>query len=163
MKVILISQCWNVILIERWKSNESMRNFVNELCIIDQLEPREALYGGRTESFVLHKEAKGDKIDYYDVTSLYHFINKTGKIPLGHPNIITEKFGEVSQYEGIFKCKVIPPRGLYFPVLPTKCNGKLLFGLCRTCMESNSAAVCHHDDEQRALVGTWVTDEFRRP
>lgn len=144
------------------ESNEFMGNFVNELCIIDQLEPREAFYGGRTESFVHHKEANGDKIDYCDVTSLYPFINKTGQIPLGHPNIITENFGEVSQYEGIIKCKVIPPRGLYFPVLPTKCNGKLLFGLCRTCMESNSAAVCHHDDEQRALVGTWVTDEIRK-
>jgi hypothetical protein len=36
------------------------------------------------------------------------------------------------------RCKLLPPRGLYHPVLPyeqkSKCAHKLLFGLCRTCM-----------------------------
>ena len=40
--------------------------------------------------FTLFKEVEnGESIKYYDVTSLYPFINKTGTIPLGHPIIIT--------------------------------------------------------------------------
>lgn len=80
------------------------------------LEPREAFYGGCTEAFTMYKEAlEGENIKYYDVTSLYPFINKTGKIPIGHPNIITDNFEDISRYEGLIKCKITPPpRGLFY-------------------------------------------------
>jgi hypothetical protein len=32
------------------------------------------------------------------------------------------------------KCTVVPPMNLYHPVLPFRCNKKLLFCLCRTCV-----------------------------
>ncbi|CAC5423114.1 unnamed protein product [Mytilus coruscus] len=114
-----------------------MRNFVENLCLKDPLEPQDAFYGGRTEAFTMYKETEGDTIDNYDVTSLYLFINKTGKIPLGHPKIITENFEDIDRYKGLIKCKIVPPRGLFLPVLPLKCKGKLLFGLCHTCMKNN--------------------------
>lgn len=63
------------------QSNGSMRSFVDSICIVDPLEPRNAFYGGRTEAFTTFKEANGNTIDYYDVTSLYPFVNKTGKNP----------------------------------------------------------------------------------
>ena len=49
---------------------------------------------------------------------------------------------------GFIKCKVIPPRGLYLPILPYKqrCKQnahKLLFGLCRTCMARINAKCTH--------------------
>ncbi|WAR09597.1 hypothetical protein MAR_034673 [Mya arenaria] len=59
---------------------------------------------------------------YYDVTSLYPFINKTANIPMGHPKIITENLKEIGQYEGLVKCKVLPPKGPNMPVLPMKCT-----------------------------------------
>ena len=44
------------------------------------LEPRDAFYGGRTETFTLYKEAsENETLNYFDVTSLYPYINKTGK------------------------------------------------------------------------------------
>ncbi|XP_071153592.1 uncharacterized protein [Mytilus edulis] len=153
---------WECQFDNELKSNVQMRNFVENLCLKDPLEPRDAFYGGRTEAFTTYKEAKGDKIDYYDVTSLYPFINKTGKIPLGHPKIITENFEDINRYEGLIKCKIVPPRGLFLPVLPLKCNGKLLFGLCHTCMKNNFTDECKHTDEERAIVGTWVTDEIKK-
>ena len=107
-----------------------MRSFVDSLCIIDTLEPRNAFYGGRTEACITFKEANGNKIDYYDVTSLYPFVNKAGKIPLGHPRIITENFEGINSYEGLIKCKVIPPRGLFLPVLPTKSYRQSIMGNC---------------------------------
>jgi len=44
------------------------------------LESREAFYAGITEAFAMYAEATGErKIKYYDVTSLYPYINKFGK------------------------------------------------------------------------------------
>ncbi|XP_053406566.1 uncharacterized protein LOC123556078 [Mercenaria mercenaria] len=145
-------------------SNDSnMRSFIESLDIISPLEPRDAFYIGRTEAYTLYKEASADEtIDYYDVTSLYPWVNKTGKIPLGHPKIITENFKELDIYESLIKCKVLPPKGLFHPVLPCKCNGKLLFHLCRACAETKEQTPCSHNDTERSFTGTWVTDEVQK-
>jgi hypothetical protein len=78
--------------------------------MINPLEPRDALYGGRTETLTLFQ--KDQDISNVDVTFLYQYINKTGKIPIGHPEIVTECFTDIQQYEGLIKCKIIPPRGM---------------------------------------------------
>ena len=46
--------------------------------------------------------------------------------PVGHPIIITENFSSPEGYFGLIKCKILPPRNLYFPVLPVKLRNKLL-------------------------------------
>ena len=74
---------------------------------------------------------------------------------MGHPEIITENFGNV-------KCTVLPPRGLYHPVLPYSCHGKLLFPLCRTCAETLQQQPCQHTDEERSLEGTFVSVELEK-
>jgi len=65
--------------------------------------------------------------------------------------------------EGLIKCTVVPPTDLYHPVLPFRCNKKLLFCLCRTCAsEQNVREPCRHlSDTERAISGTWVLDELR--
>ena len=144
-------------------SNEEMREYISSLETVPPIAPRDAFFGGRTEAFNLYAQADGEtKIKYFDVTSLYPFINKTGKIPLGHPEIITEHFSSIDNYEGLIKCKVLPPRNLFIPVLPTRINGKLLFGLCNKCMEKQQAENCQHDQNERAVTGTWVTDEVKK-
>ena len=35
-----------------------------------------------------------------------------------------------------------------------------MFPLCRTCVETKQQSPCRHNDEQRALQGTWVSDEI---
>jgi len=117
---------------------------------------------GRTEAFKLYHEVKiGESINYYDVTSLYPYINKTGKAVLGHPTVITENFGDISAYEGLIKCKVYPLRNLHIPVLPAKINNKLLFALCKTCAEFQQQTTCLHSDNERAITGTWITDDLK--
>ncbi|XP_053573371.1 uncharacterized protein LOC128663189 isoform X1 [Bombina bombina] len=126
------------------------------------LDPRDALYGGRTNAIKLyHKTAPGESIHYYDFTSLYPFVNKTKAYPVGHPRIIYENFRNMNFYFGLAKVKMLPPRGLFFPVLPLKLNGKLMFPLCLTCATNNSVTQCDHSDEQRALTGTWCTIEIQ--
>jgi len=106
---------WECEFDKEVENNEDLNTFVKDYPLMSPLEPREAFYGGRTEAFTMYKEAlEGENIKYYDVTSLYPFINKTGKIPIGHPNIITENFEDISRYEGLIKCKITPPRGLFY-------------------------------------------------
>lgn len=47
------------------------------------------------------------------------------------------------------------------PVLPAKCNSKLLFSLCRTCDEKYEQSKCQHTVTDRSLTGTWMTYELK--
>lgn len=158
-------------LIEKWEcdlrkeleANKEMDAFFKSVNIMDPIGPREAFYGGRTNAIKLyHKCQGGEQIDYVDVCSLYPWVCKTGVFPLKHPEIITENFENLAKkpYTGIIKCTVLPPRGLYHPVLPYRCNGKLLFPLCKTCAEAQIDVCEQHGDLERALTGSWVTLEL---
>ena len=95
---------------------------------------------------------------YVDFTSLYPWVNKYGTYPLGHHDLyVGDEIPDTVQ--GLLKCKVLPPTHLFHPVLPVRMNGKLLFPLCRTCAEEQQAH-CDHNEEERALTGTWVTLEL---
>ena len=67
------------------------------------------------------------------------------------------------------KCKVLPPRQLYHPVLPYREHDKLTFPLCALCPELemgkpmlSCTCVCPHTDDARALVSTWFTPELEK-
>jgi hypothetical protein len=103
------------------------------------LSTRDALYGGRTEAMRLHyKIEENESIQYCDVMSLYPYICKHYKFPIGHPVLhVGDTFKNIEaclQMEGPIKCTVVPPMDLYHPVLPFRCNKKLLFCLCRMCV-----------------------------
>ena len=154
---------WECEFDRQCKESRQLQNYIESLEIVPPLEPRDAFYEGRTEVFTLYKEAGIDEtIKYYDVASLYPFINKRGNIQLGHPTIITENIKDIDHYEGLIKCKITPPRNLQISVLPTKINGKFMFTLCRTCTENNSNDKCHHTEKERSLTVTWVTDEVKK-
>ena len=102
------------------------------------LNTRDALYGGRTEALCLyHKIDENEMIQYCDVMSLYPYICKYYKFPIGHP---------VIHVGDTFKDRSLPSNGgsdvlhnpsskeIFHPVLPLRCNKKLLFCLCRTCV-----------------------------
>ncbi|KAJ8024851.1 hypothetical protein HOLleu_34884 [Holothuria leucospilota] len=59
-------------------------------------------------------------------------------------------------------CKVLPPRGLYHPILPYRSGNKLLFPLCGECAQQKDQGLCKHSDDKRALEGTWVTLELQK-
>ena len=81
---------------------------------------------------------------------------------VGHPEIITENFADVSTYFGLIKCTVLPPRGLLHPVLPYRTEGKLMFPLCKTCVDTLNQNPCTHTDEERAILGTWCHVELMK-
>lgn len=154
---------WECEFNQQLKSNGEMAAYVKQLPFAEEepLNPRDAFFGGRVNATKLLVNAKEDeKIKYLDFTSLYPWVNKYGIYPIGHPKIITHDFDDIRKYFGLVKCVMLPPRGLYHPVLPFKGNGKLMFALCRTCALATQQLPCHHTDKERALHGTWVTLEI---
>ena len=68
---------------------------------------------------------------------------------------------DVNKIEGLVKCKVLPPRGLYIPLLHSHINKKLMFVLCRKCAETENQAICNHSVDDRSLSCTWVSVELQ--
>ncbi|XP_076873809.1 uncharacterized protein LOC143523314 isoform X1 [Brachyhypopomus gauderio] len=138
--------------------------FMSNYSAPERLKPRDALFGGRTNAYNLHYKAKaGEKIRYLDFTSLYPFCQARKKYPVGHPEIFFKDFRPLEEYYGLVKATVYPPRKLLHPVLPYRCNGKLMFPLCRLCAEQeNQLQSCTHSDVERSITGTWVSIELMK-
>jgi hypothetical protein len=84
------------------------------------------------------------------------------KTVVGRPHIITENFDDISTYFGLIKCTVLPPRGLFHPVLPYRTQGKLMFPLCKTCADTCNQTPCTHSERERAIQGTWCSVELEK-
>ena len=120
-----------------------------------------------------HKACDDESVQYVDVISLYPYICKYFKFPIGHPTIhvgdeCMDKDAMLLK-EVLIKCCILPPKRLYHPVLPFRCNDKLLFCLCMSCaVEQNYEDDCTHESANLTsfithvpLTGTWVMDEVR--
>jgi hypothetical protein len=114
-----------------------------------------------------YKVAEGKTIQCVDMIYLYLYICKYFKFPIGHPAI---HFGNdcldidaMIHKDGLMKCTILPPKHLFHPILPFRCNNRLLFSLCRSSsIQKNRTEDCTHEtDAERALTGTWVLDEIR--
>ena len=142
--------------------NAELKHFISQLDLMDRMDPRESFFGGRTNASQLYYKAnEQEKVKYVDFTSLYPWVNKYCRYPVGHPTVITKDFGDIKDYFGIAKVKILPPRGLYHPVLPYRSNGKLKFPLCKTCADTENQDPCTCSDEARELIGTWCTPEIQ--
>ncbi len=96
------------------------------------------------------------------MTSLYPFVQKTCQYPKGVPIIITENFSDnINEYFGLIQCRIIPPKGLYFPVIPARFNGKLIFTLLSKCAQQKQQTECFHNEKGRAIEGTCVSEEIK--
>ena len=157
-------------LVEKWechwtsekKRDPRLAERLKSYDLEEPLRPRDALFGGRTNGLRLYQDTVPGEtiIRYYDIKSLYPFVNARRHYPEGHPTILLGDFEPLStahlRYKGFVKCKIVPPRQLYIPVLPIRtAQKKLLFPLCRTCAEEQRQSACTHDERARALHGTW--------
>ncbi|KAF2894175.1 hypothetical protein ILUMI_11998 [Ignelater luminosus] len=156
-------------------SNPEINDIDNHFLIIQApLNPRDAFYGGRTETVRSRYDAKeNEKIKYVDVCSLYPWVCKYGKFPKGHPELsigedeckrLIKENGGLKQLNGLIKCTVLPPQDLFHPVLPIKMHNKLMFTLCRTCTKTSieNQDECNHSREERTLTGVWVIEEIKK-
>ena len=129
---------------------------------------RESFFGGRTNNLTFNYECdpkSTQSIKYLDFTSLYPYVLSTKEYPIGHPRVITEfNNNNIENYFGFIKCKVLPPKSLYLPILPIRLikSKKLVFPLCATCAEEMNQSNCKHSAEERMLVGTWTSMELKQ-
>ncbi|XP_059487267.1 uncharacterized protein LOC132203479 [Neocloeon triangulifer] len=125
------------------------------------IHPRDALYGGRTETFTLFEAGM---MLYKDFTSLYPANMKYCRFPAGHPQVFLgddPDLPDIKDVFGLIKCSILPPDKLFQPVLPSHINGKNMFVLCRTCAEEERQSSCTHTKEKRVLTQTWVSTEVQ--
>ena len=162
---------WECQWEKKVKATPTIQTFLTTLNMVAPLQPRDAFFGGRTGAVALyHQAGPGEKIFYIDVTSLYPWVNKTQPYPLGHPVIECPPASQtIGDYFGLATVTILPPRGLFHPVLPVRHDGKLTFPLCRTCVQQEQdkplfkrSAHCQHADDQRQLRGTWCTPEIEK-
>ena len=176
-RMVLLRAGYTVI--EQWEcewdklvdTNSEVQCFLASMELVQPLEPRDAFFGGRTGAVSLHTVAgEGEEIRYVDITSLYPWVNKNSTYPVGHPTIITQPTDQsLDSHFGIATVDILPPPGLYHPVLPIRAGGKLTFPLCRTCVEKEQEKTmltrthcCPHSDDDRMLRGTWCTPELKK-
>ena len=166
-----VKEIWECEWEHEVKTNASVKRFLSSFDLVPPLQPRDAFYGGRTGAVSLHAKAgEGEEIRYCDVTSLYPWVNKNCCYPVGHPHIITQPIDQsISSYFGFAMVDILPPPGLFHPVLPVRCNGKLTFPLCGKCVEEEQKKpllqrrhYCIHSDDERLLRGTWCTPEIQK-
>ena len=158
-------------LIEMWecklKKDKSFQKYYKNDWnreVVGPLNPRDAFYGGRTNATKLLYEFKeGECGKYVDFCSLYPTVQFYKKYPIGHPKKIISPEKYDKKWYGLIKCKILPPRELYHPVLPhkIKCDKayKLMFPLCISCAKNKQQEKCQHNSYERAFIGTWATDE----
>jgi hypothetical protein len=153
-------------------SDVQLKQRAKQMVECSQLVPRDALYGGRTEVFRMYVN---QLFKYFDVCSMYPSVNYYDMYPVGHPirviapkdytpGKITLEKGYLKEYEpgnyfGVMKCKILPPKQLFIPVLPEHVDGKMLFHLCSQCARLKEPK-CTHTDDERALIGAWGTPEI---
>ena len=123
--VVEMWECqWDKLKVE----SPDIREYLESLCAsAPLLEPRNAFHGGRTNAVKLYHKAEGEeKVKYYDFMSLYPWVNKRDRYPVGHPEFHNDvDLADLDQYFGVAQCKVLPPRDLYHPVLPYREGDKL--------------------------------------
>ena len=174
---------WSCEFEQRLSADLRWKYWASQIELQDPLDIRDCYYGGRTNAIVLDKVANAK---YFDFVSLYPTEMKKRCYPIGHPQRLAQNIPPPSRvpcyaaapltscpllgrqctgwhvqlpYFGVVKARLLPPRQLLHPVLPYRCNGKLMFPLCRTCAEQQHSGFCYCKDEQRSLIGTWCTPE----
>lgn len=113
---------------------------------------------------------EGEEIYYEDFTSLYPTINKYCTNPASHPTILVNPESQnITDYFGLDKVSILAAEKVFHPVLPVKMKGKLMFPLCRKCVEEQldrpwheRTNICPHSDAERILHGTWWTVELQK-
>ena len=138
----------------QWKKLKSKMKSASSEYVLEKivpLNPRDAYYGGRTNSYHMYYKCTGsEKIGYYDITSMYPYCMQANfTYPVGEPIVLRPDDPEnqplpIEDLFGIMKCTVTAPNNLYFGILPSRSStGKVTFPLT-------------------TMTGTWTHMELQK-
>jgi G:T-mismatch repair DNA endonuclease (very short patch repair protein) len=166
-KGYIVKEMWECDFDTALMKNPAMIEFLESHSYVTPLDPRAAFYGGRTETTQLVYNFQEPIVGkYVDFTSLYPWVNSNCEYPVGQPTVINDNFGDIQDYFGFIKCRILPPKNLYHPVLPLRVkqqglDEKLMFTLCVACATGMNIK-CRCDDKSRSFIGTWTTVEVQK-
>ena len=95
------------------------------------------------------------------------------KFPIGHPtirpghasciNLMNELKRCDEDFIGVCMVRVLAPRELMIPYLPHKCDGKLMFLLCKKCSLRNNVQrfPCKHNNHERSWIDTYTSIDMQ--
>lgn len=134
--------------------------------VYDAINCRDAVYGGRVESYFLYYKAKKNEvIRCVDYCSLYPSVMSDMSFCVGNVTRVSRGMDcpkDIGALNGLFKGRILPPQNLLIPLLPLRLNKKLFFPLCATCALNTQITLCEHTDFERSLYGTWCLIEIKR-
>lgn len=165
--VVSIYECeWREFL---KKNPDIAKQLDNHPDLTEDIDPRDCLRGGRVEPIRALVECTGEneRLNYVDIVSLYPFVcSSFSHFCVDHPTIFRGKkecseAPDIFEMEGIIKCRILPPRDLFVPVLPFYHNHKLYFPLCAACTMAHQITPCTHTDFERSIVATFTIYEVK--
>ena len=144
--------------------NQHAKHIIDECrrqVAVGRMNPKEALYGGKTSPVRLLCELPEgpESIFYVDFTSLYPYVQSKYSFPIGPPDEIfgdrlpsCDEFNSNShKYFGLIYCDILPPGNILHPKVPYRSNKKLMFPLCNRCCFQRRRKRCRHTNEERTL------------
>lgn len=100
----------------KYKNYKSAINNAND--VVETLNPRDSFCGGKTNASKL--EVQNKILRCINICSLYPNGQYFDYYPVGHPNEIYKAAKYNKVWCGLVKCKILPPKNLYHPVLQIK-------------------------------------------
>ena len=164
---------WECEYREKCKSDEKVKAISAEFQEANQFgffQNDQLMQGGRVEVFQRYcKASENESILYYDVTSLYPFIQASSLFPIKEfYKLFDDDAPTVPQFIKMMKenpntgaalISILAPKQLLHPVLGCKLKGKLRFALCTACAKHEQFP-CNHDDSERLIVGVYTYPEI---
>lgn len=179
---IVVKTMWECEWMALKKREDNIRKMLCEWYILhgrpqSRLVIRQALRGGRVETFSLlfnKKDFPKRRLIYIDQNSLYPTVAIKNSFPVGKGKVYLDK--QLEQFEitsegmrhkksgliqlGIVQATVDPPESVFLPLLPIMNQNKLIFGLCRTCIDKRQEKFCQHEGAERYLTDVWTVPEI---
>ena len=128
------SDKWITIWEHEYNDNEkSYKDYLTKEVayeLVDKLNPRDSVKGGRTEVFRMYccvEDPENESISYLGVNSLYPYVMSEIDFPLGHPeirrghhsckNLLNKLQSTEQEFIGVCQVRVLPTDDLFIPCL----------------------------------------------
>ena len=157
---------WECEIEEMRRQDPEMDAFMKDVKVFTRLAPRDALQGGKVDCMKTYARRSANReIIQIDCVSIYPSVFANYPMPIYNPEPILE-FSEEDlitvPYRGLIKCTILPNRSLKLPVLGINIRGGLYYGNCLTCIKEANQNECDHENiSDRAISGTWTTEEVK--
>ncbi|KAL3102899.1 hypothetical protein niasHT_026040 [Heterodera trifolii] len=173
-----LHKVWACQWSERLRHDPELKRRYEAVFVPCPLDPRnDALRGGRTEPFKLHHVCSDDEeILCIDIVSLYPYVMKANRFPVGNPRVLTREVllrpptaplpwtaPENNSFRGLLLVRVLAPHDIRVPLLGYRTKDeRFTFPLCGWCADRRQQRPCRHSDDKRSWVTAYTHVELNK-